>query len=359
MKNLFNYIIESSKNDSLSDWYEDEYWEIKGESLPLHVTNNIHCGFLKLDNNKPISVIVQNERNKYILTFGNVSQISGTFKGLNKTIDSGVIIKTLENCVLSIRSGGEKGNRNSCEVVTREPIINVLKYFKRNNSEDHFSKVILSRFICDGYGVEEIANAAPSLLIEFSECVGLQKFNFDNDRKGLMFYTDKSTVNGKLKLNGQLNDKDPKIKVVIRKTDIAKMEKEAEKSRIAQINSWIDDFDVKKCEKDLKNAWEEDYNEIRVWKENQAAYVSSTALNYLKISWKLEDIKSYGTEGVVKKHVEYKLNDKNEYEETYSEGSSSFDSYIEYIKGWVDSNIHKYGAKPYVVIIEVGRGLVG
>lgn len=193
MKNLFNYIIESSKNDSLSDWYEDEYWEIKGDQLPLHVTDNIYCSFSKLDDSKPLSVIVQNERNNYILTFGNIGKISGTFKGFNKTIDSGVTIKTLENCVLSIRSGGEKGNRNSCEVVTREPIINVLKYFKRNNSEDHFSKVILSRFICDGYGVEEIANATPSLLIEFSECIGLQNFNFDNDRKGLMFYTDKST----------------------------------------------------------------------------------------------------------------------------------------------------------------------
>lgn len=358
MKNLFNYIIESSKNDSLSDWYEDEYWEIKGDQLPLHVTDNIYCSFSKLDDSKPLSVIVQNERNNYILTFGNIGKISGTFKGFNKTMDSGVTIKTLENCVLSIRSGGEKGNRNSCEVVTREPIINVLKYFKRNNSEDHFSKVILNRFICDGYGVEEIANAVPSLLIEFSECIGLQKFNFDNDRKGLMFYTDKSTVNGKLKLNGMLNDKDPKIKVVMRKSDITKMEAEAERAHIIQLNSWIDDFNVKKCERDLKNAWEEDDNEIRVWIQNQTN-VSTKALNYLKISWKLEDEKSYDSEGIVKRHVEYKLNDKNEYDQCYSEGSSSFDSYIGYIKGWVDSNIHKYGTKPYVVTIEVGRELVG
>lgn len=155
-----------------------------------------------------------------------------------------------------------------------------------------------------------------------------------------------------------LNDKDPKIKVVMRKSDITKMEAEAERAHIIQLNSWIDDFNVKKCERDLKNAWEEDDNEIRVWIQNQTN-VSTKALNYLKISWKLEDEKSYDSEGIVKRHVEYKLNDKNEYDQCYSEGSSSFDSYIGYIKGWVDSNIHKYGAKPYVVTIEVGRELVG
>ena len=58
------------------------------------------------------------------------------------------------------------------------------------------------RFDCDvDARFTRIENIIPSNLVYFSECVRLPELDFSKiSRKDLKFYSDKSTVNGKLKL---------------------------------------------------------------------------------------------------------------------------------------------------------------
>lgn len=366
MKNLFQYITEG-KNDQLSDWYDQpKHYEIAGELLPMSVTKEIRCGFGVLDPKKPLLVMVQKDDNNYTLILGNVSQITGTDINFNKTIQSGVIIKTLENCVLSIRSGGEAGNRNSCKDLDMSTVKNTLKYFKRNNSEDHFSKVLLSRYICDyrNSSIQDIADDIPSNLVEFEDCIGLPKLDFDGcKRKKMKFVTDKSTVNGKLKLKGLLDERDPEIKVVMRKSDIEKYEKDIERIEYEKLNTWVDDFNIEKLKKDLSNRFDDDdITSLNVYIESQGVitqYWETYYVKYLDIHIRLDDVKSYGTEGVVEKSASLILKD-DKYVVKEPSGSSDLAKWVNNVADWAESNIKdKYGSNPSKIIITCSRLLVG
>lgn len=366
MDSLYNYITEARapKPPQKSEWYENKYFNIEGAELPKSITDKIKFGISDLDVNKPTSVFVEkDDKDVYTLTFGNVSALRGTYREFNRIIETGTKIKTLENCVLEIRSGGSSRDVRSWADIDLQVVGNVLKYFKENNSETHFSKVIFNRFNCDkNCDLDRIDWLIPSQLVYFSECRNLPEFDFEKrSRKDIKYCSDKSTVNGKLKLLNLLDESNPKIKVVVKKSDIEEIEYNTKRDKLKEDNKWTESFNFKELKADLYDRFDE-FEQLSV-SSDQRDLGDGLREKYLEVWFSLEGIKSYGEMSSVKGWASIIRDDENECYKSNKEVSSSGNSVqkmVYRIYDWLCNNLYdNYGANPPFVFIHGSRLLVG
>ena len=371
-KSILNYISEArQKIVKPSEWYENDKYKIEGVELPKSITDKIKFYITQIDYKQPITVFVEkDDKNIYTLTFGNIKSLYGTWREFYKIINTGTKIKTLENCELEIRSGASPRGGKKWPYVTNQEVGDILKYFKENNSETHFSQVVFYRFDCGVYDrFSKIENIIPSNLVYFSECVKLPELDFSKiNRKDLKFYSDKSTVNGKLKLLNLLNEDVPEIKVVIRKSEVEKLEREARAKAREERNLWKKEFDFKRLKYDITEYFDD--NDI------EDIYVGTKSYNYLdeyeKNSWgtytdylldisiRLEGIKSYGDPTCIEREIILDLKDDKYVIRDNINTSNTCAKYAYKIAKWVQDNLYNnYKTNPPTVYCNCLRELCG
>lgn len=367
MLQLTDYIIEARapKPPKKSEWYDrPEDYTIEGAELPKSITDKIKFSIWELDGNKPKTVFVEkDDKGVYTLTFGNVRFIGGTYREFHKIIDTGTKIKTLENCVLEIRSGGSMSNIRNWDDIDLKVVGDVLRYFKDNNSDNHFSKVIFNRFNCDeNCDLDRFDYLIPSTLVYFSECRSLPNFDFEKrSRKDIKYCSDKSTVNGKLKLLNLLDESNPKIKVVVKKSDREEIEYNAKRDKLKEDNKWSESFNFKELKNDLYDRFD-DCEQIVVSTEYKDLG-DGLREKYLEVWFSLEGIKSYGEMSSVRGWASILRDDENKCYKANKEISSSGNSVakmVYYMHEWLCDNLYdNYGANPPLVFIHGSRLLLG
>jgi hypothetical protein len=332
--------------------------------LPKSITDKIKFSIWELDGNKPKTVFVEkDDKGVYTLTFGNVRTLRGTYKEFGRIIGTGTKIKTLENCVLEIRSGGSMSNIRNWDDIDLKVVGDVLEYFKNNNSDTHFSKVIFNRFNCDNNcDLDRIDYLIPSTLVYFSECRNLPDFDFEKrSRKDIKYCSDKSTVNGKLKLLNLLDESDPEIKVVVKKSDREEIEYNAKRDKLKEDNKWSESFNFKELRADLYDRFDE-CEQISVSSE-YSDLGDGLKEKYLEIWFSLEGIKSYGEMSSIKGWGTIYRDDENECYNAKKEISSSGNSVekmVYRIYDWLRNNLYdNYGTNPPKVFIHGSRLLLG
>ena len=368
MDSLYNYIIEARapKPPQKSEWYDSpDYWKIEGAELPKSITDKIKFGIWELDGNKPKTVFVEkDDKDVYTLTFGNVRRLRGTLNEFYKIIQTNTKIKTLENCVLEIRSGGSMGNSRNWPWFSYSNVRGILEYFRDNNSDTHFSKIEFNRFDFDKENcfLNDIEKLFPTKLVYFSECRNLGEFNFERaSRKDVKYCSDKSTVNGKLKLLNLLDESNPEIKVVVKKSDREEIEYNAKRDKLKEDNKWTESFNFKELKADLYDRFDE-FEQLSV-SSDQRDLGDGLREKYLEVWFSLEGIKSYGEMSSVKGWASIIRDDENECYKSNKEVSSSGNSVqkmVYRIYDWLRDNLYdNYGANPPFVFIHGSRLLVG
>lgn len=361
MKSLSEYILEA-KSVALSNWYQDNKYNIVGDQLPQNITKNIKCSIYSLDNSKPISVNVVKNNDNYLLILGNVERIYCTYKMCLKLIEENIQIKTLENCILHLATGGRISKKDECFDIDSIFTNKMLNYFTENNSYNHFSKVIFENFICDECDLKTIAKNIPSQRIEFRNCSGLTTFNFESGRSDLKIQTDKPTINGKLQVSNLLDETSVDIKVVVKKSDLEKIESERERRIYAEKNKWKDNFNFIKLKDDiLKSLKNPDIHDIAVYSDSIDVRGDYGVYDEyrLNIFIRLADEKSYSFNGFNEDSIELKLNN-DKYNPVQNIKRSKYSPYLSDLYDWVNDKMkNKYGERPSTIIIGCGKELVG